>query len=116
MDISKHLLEGINLTWDEEDCFQTLDYENIPFRCCRCHEHGHLSRECPLGVQHNSNQAKEVKDSDGFTKVTGRKRKARRTTGLENNKKPQTNNRFEALANENQQEGEAVKQDQDPTI
>lgn len=45
-----------------------------------------------MEMQNNSNFLKEEKDADGFTKVTGRKRKVRQTNGLENKKKPQTNN------------------------
>jgi hypothetical protein len=33
MDISKYLLEGIKLSWEDEEWFQPLDYEHIPFRC-----------------------------------------------------------------------------------
>lgn len=28
---------------------QILDYEYLPFRCHRCHEYGHLAKDCPLG-------------------------------------------------------------------
>jgi hypothetical protein len=32
----------------DEEWIQNIDYEQIPFRCRRFHEHGHLIRECPL--------------------------------------------------------------------
>ena len=47
LDISKDLPDGIDLTWEDEDCFRAIDYEQLPFRCRRCHEHGHLFRDCP---------------------------------------------------------------------
>ena len=103
MDISGELLEGINLTWDDEDCFQTLDYEHIPFRCRRCHEHGHLYRECPLATMAQGGKPKEDKDAEGFTKVTGRKRQARRGQPQETNKKAQTVNRYEILGKQEEE-------------
>jgi len=30
---------------------QKLDYENVPFRCRRCHEYGHLVAECKLPLR-----------------------------------------------------------------
>ena len=78
MNIFSELPEGINLTWDDEDCFQTLDYEYVPFRCRRCHEHEHLYRECPLVATTQGGKPKEDKYVDGFIKVAGRKRQARR--------------------------------------
>ena len=33
LDISRDLLDGIELTWEYEDWFQAIDYEKIPFRC-----------------------------------------------------------------------------------
>ena len=48
MDLSKALPEAIRMIWDDEDWMQNLDYEQIPFRCRRCHEYGHLFRECSL--------------------------------------------------------------------
>jgi hypothetical protein len=48
MNISKALPGSVTLEYQDEDWQQTLDYEHIPFRCRRCHEHGHLFRDCPL--------------------------------------------------------------------
>jgi hypothetical protein len=48
MNISKALPGSVTLEYQDEDWQQTLDYEHIPFRCRRCHEHGHLYRDCPL--------------------------------------------------------------------
>jgi hypothetical protein len=45
--IAKPLPGSIILEYHEEDWTQTIDYEHIPFRCRKCHEHGHLFRECP---------------------------------------------------------------------
>ena len=48
MDVSRVLPEAISLEFRDEEWIQSIDYEKIPFRCRRCHEHGHLLRECPL--------------------------------------------------------------------
>ena len=47
LDISQDLPDGIELSWDDEDWFLAIDYEWIPFRCRRCHKHGHLFKYCP---------------------------------------------------------------------
>jgi hypothetical protein len=48
MNISKALPGAVTLEYQDEDWHQTIDYEHIPFRCRRCHEHGHLYRDCPI--------------------------------------------------------------------
>ena len=40
MDLSKALPEDIRLLWDNDEWLQNLDYEQVPFRCRRCHEYG----------------------------------------------------------------------------
>jgi hypothetical protein len=50
MDISKALPGSITLEYQDDDWSQTIDYEHIPFRCRKCHEHGHLFRDCPLNA------------------------------------------------------------------
>ena len=55
MHIAKALLDAINLIHEDSYWVQLLDYEHVPFRCRKCHEHGHLFRECPnnnpIGMQ-----------------------------------------------------------------
>jgi hypothetical protein len=48
MDVSGALPEAIILEFRDEEWIQNIDYEKIPFRCRRCHEHGHLIRECSI--------------------------------------------------------------------
>jgi hypothetical protein len=71
MDISKALPGSVTLEYQDEDWNQTMDYEHIPFRCRKCHEHGHLFRDCPLNAQNL--KAGEGKKKEGYTMVTGRK-------------------------------------------
>jgi len=46
----KHLEKGlpsvINLTTGEWVHRQTLDYEQISFKCCLCHEYHHFAKCC----------------------------------------------------------------------
>jgi hypothetical protein len=44
MNIYKPLPSSINLEFQDKEWVQTIDYENIPFRCQKCHEHDHLFR------------------------------------------------------------------------
>lgn len=46
MNITKPLRESIELEYHEEVSQQPINYEHIPFRCCRCHEYGHLFWDC----------------------------------------------------------------------
>jgi len=47
LDLSKGLLEQINLKINDFVWTQTLDYENTAFRCRHCHQSGHLQNTCP---------------------------------------------------------------------
>ena len=47
MNIAKELPKGINLCWEEEYWYQSIDYEHILFRCRRCREHGNMLNNCP---------------------------------------------------------------------
>ena len=69
MDLSGALPEGIILEVVDEEWVQTVDYEHIPFRCRRCHEHGHLFRDHPLSKIENKSKATIMKDTESFQKV-----------------------------------------------
>jgi hypothetical protein len=72
MNISKAIPGTITLEYQDEDWMQTLDYEHIPFRCRRCHEHGHLFRDCPLVKP--VTKPNDTKQADGFIPVTTKRR------------------------------------------
>eukprot|EP00253_Pinus_taeda_P031639 PITA_31639 len=55
MHLNKSLLYSVSLFHDDFEWIQTLDYEDVPFRCQKCHAHGHLFRDCPLNVKPSSN-------------------------------------------------------------
>jgi hypothetical protein len=66
MDVSGALPEAINLEFRNEEWIQNIDYEQIPFRCRRCHEHGHLIREFPLNKQQEAENPKPQQDAKGL--------------------------------------------------
>jgi hypothetical protein len=41
----------MDLTWGDYTYAQKLDYENIPFICQRCHQYGHLIKNCKLPLR-----------------------------------------------------------------
>jgi hypothetical protein len=68
MDVLGALPEDISLEFRDEEWIQSIDYEQIPFRCRRCHEHGHLFIECPLNKKQEEENTKIQQDGDGFIK------------------------------------------------
>ena len=48
MELTKELLDAIQMTWDDEDWMQAIDYEKNHFGCRICHEYGHLFRDFPM--------------------------------------------------------------------
>ena len=73
MDLPKLLPEEISMLWEDEEWLQNLDYEQVPFRCRRCHEYVQLFKECPLN--HPKKLVDKVSDPMdlGFSKVSSRK-------------------------------------------
>lgn len=63
MDLFGALPDEVILEVYNEEWVQTVDYEHITFRCQKCHEHGHLLRECSLSKaksKRNPNTMKET--------------------------------------------------------
>eukprot|EP00253_Pinus_taeda_P034687 PITA_34687 len=48
MDLSRALPDEVILEVYDEEWVKAVDYEHILFKCHRCHEHGHLLRDCRL--------------------------------------------------------------------
>jgi len=48
INIREGLAETIKLKWGPDVIIQILDYENVPFRCRRCHAYGHPISECNI--------------------------------------------------------------------
>jgi hypothetical protein len=66
MNISKDLPGTVTLEYQDEEWAKTIDYEHIPFRCRKFHEHGHLFKYFPLNAPPPEKEAEE-KPKEGFT-------------------------------------------------
>jgi len=98
MDLSRALPDEIILEVHDEEWVQTIDYEHIPFICCRCHEHGHLYRDFPLTRTENKSKANDMKDSEGYHKVVNKGKGNKKGIKTQKSKGHQTSqNRFKAL-------------------
>ena len=111
LDISKDLPDGIELTWEDEEWFQAIDYEQIPFKCKHCHEHGNLFRDYPQNKRSGGKQEKYHLDAEGFTKIQNKKRQAKKISGPDVHKRVQTQNRFTTL-----QEDQSIKMAKAQTV
>ena len=69
LDVSGAIPKSIALSYEDSEWLQTLDYEFIPFRCRKCHEHDHLYRDCPLVQAPKPSSNKAHPDSKGFTPI-----------------------------------------------
>lgn len=104
MNIANPIPGAVELKYHKEVWQQALDYEHIPFRCKKCHEYGHLYKECPLNAEEEERktkqQRKNTEDNEGFQEIKNRKRPAKETPKDRRKEPPvKTNkaNRFEIL-------------------
>ena len=97
LDISKDLPNGIELSWDDEEWFQEIDYEQIPFECRCFHEHGNIYHDFPQNKKPRGNKDQERQDEEGFIKVASKKRMTKKVFSLEIQKKVQNHNQFESI-------------------
>jgi hypothetical protein len=102
LNIEKPLPSTITLKYQDEDWAQTIDYEHIPFRCRKCHEHGHLFRECPLNEAPKEGNIENSKDKEGFAPPGGKIRQANRRQPNQIRKDPSTRNKFDALQDQSE--------------
>ena len=56
-DISKGLVADLMISKGNISFKQPLDYVRVPFKCIRCHRHGHLASDCSLSFHHKSGGA-----------------------------------------------------------
>lgn len=104
MRLDNALPDSVSLFHDDFEWIQPLDYEYVPFRCRKCHAHGHLFRDCPQNAKSTAPEVSDQQAQDGFTKVPSRKRARKKpSTGKKPHPDqasiPSTSNSFEVLAN-----------------
>jgi len=98
MDVSRALHDGLWLEYRDEDYFQAIDYEQIPFRYQKCHEHGHLVRECPLNNKAEETKTEQAgKGKDNFIKPKIRQRANQRRANRIETEQGNHSNTFELL-------------------
>ena len=59
MNITNPIPGVVELEYREEVWEQAMDYEHIPFRCRKCHEYGHLFKECHLNAEEEERKTKK---------------------------------------------------------
>ena len=101
MDISGALPKAISLEFRDEEWIQKIDYEQIPFRCRQCHQHGNLIREFSLNKRKEAVNPKTQQEKEGFITPNPRNR--------ENKKKSKTS----AGNNQEKNKMEGTKQTRD---
>ena len=62
MDLSGALSDEVILEVFDEEWIQMVDYEYIPFKRHKCHEYGHILRDCPLRKAENISKTNTMKD------------------------------------------------------
>lgn len=98
MDLSGALPDEVVFEVLDEEWVQTIDYENIPFRCNKFHEHGHLFREFPLSKIENKSKANTMKDIESFHKVVYKGNGGKRRPNIHQIvRKHASRNRFQVL-------------------
>jgi hypothetical protein len=66
----------------------------------KCHEHGHLFRECPLNKVHKEGNPDTGKDTEGFVQAAGKRRQGNRKQVTQVSKDLPTSNKFDTLQNQ----------------
>jgi hypothetical protein len=116
VNLEKGLPEAIKLSLGEWCHIQELDYEQIPFKCLRCHAYGHFAKSCPK-VPEEKGPVKE----DDF-QPANRRRHSRRKDPLPQAPKAthsaeaplENKNSFEALKEDEALDPEATIEKEDP--
>ena len=109
--VSGALHEGLWLEYRGEDYFQAIDYEQIPFRCRKCHEHGHLIREFPLNRSVEELKGEQAeKKRDTFISPRARQRVYRKRPIKTGATQDNTSNAFEFLETETESEDQNKEQ------
>jgi hypothetical protein len=88
----------IVVSYRDEERNQPLDYENIPFRCRKCHVHGHGFRDCILNNTNLENKVKEEMHDEGFTKIPSKRKDGKHTPKQQTITQPKNStNNFQVL-------------------
>lgn len=98
MNITEPLPDTIELEYHDELWHQPIDYEHIPFHCRRCHEYGHLFRECPITLAEKEREAEKGgsnatrkigEEEEDFREVQRRRRRGSKKMSMGKQKETQ---------------------------
>lgn len=122
IDLKQPLPDTVSFFHEDSEWVQVIDYEQVPFRCRKCHDIGHLYRDCPLNKTPSMPDKSNNHSTDGFTKVVNKRRGNKKATNnpkANPSNKATSSNRFEVLnktyergSDEEQEKDEAVQQQQ----
>jgi len=124
MNIAEPLPEYIELEYHDEIWQQPIDYEHIPFRCRKCHEYGHLYRQCPSNkeaefIRKKEEQQRETEKTEeadrGFQQVIRKKKTGKEGIKIQTQEKTpniESQNKFKILQ-ENSEEYEDDMEEED---
>ena len=74
IDLEVGLPEAVKLKVGSWHHYQKLDYEQLPFKCRLCHEHGHFQRNCPkIQVPEEGEGWQKIKKGKSASKSQGKK-------------------------------------------
>lgn len=113
VDLEVGLPEAIKIEVGSWTHVQVLDYEQLPFKCCKCHVYGHFARGCP-----NKGEAEKGKE-DGWNQVK-RSKTTHKKTGAQGSQPASTQNdpppksqgnRYELLSSTEETPREEARQD-----
>jgi hypothetical protein len=116
VDLEVGLPEAIKIKVGSWTHVQVLDYEQLPFKCHKCHVYGHFARGCP-----NKGEPEKGKE-DGWNQVK-RSKKTHKKTGAQGSQPASTQNdpppksqgnRYELLSSTEETPWEEAKQDKPP--
>lgn len=69
MDLSRALPDEKILEVFYEEWVQVIDYEHVPFRFRKCHEHEHLFRDWPLNKMESISKATTGRENESYSKA-----------------------------------------------
>lgn len=111
IDLSGALPEAIILEVYDEEWVQTIDYKHIPFRCCKCHQHGHLFRDYLTKKVESNGKTSVDKDHEAFTKVGSKGKGGKRSQKKTSEDRQTKHNSFKIL--EDMEESMEITQDKE---
>ena len=103
VDLEKGLLEAINLSMEECNHLQVVDYEQISFKCKVCHEYGHFAQTWPKRKQPKEECNQEKEWNEVSRKKTNNANPNQQKTPI---KRKALENSFHVLSSEEKEEEE----------